>query len=331
MKPTEMPVFGQIRNSMKNSSSSANGYSEDSAESSLEGFYEKNIHENASDKGCFSSTGLVIMASGLGKRFGSNKLLADFDGQPLIQRILTTSKGIFPWMVVVTRHREVENICKKEGIPVFVHDLPGRQDTIRLGLSWILERSKTSGFVADPSGVSDSTAYLDSALRTCIFTPADQPLLTRDTLIRLAEAAETEKSDITKSDRAEYELMNTTEDSQAFAKNTTKNCQMVAKNATEDSQAFAKNATEDNQNSKTEEQRSIIRLRCGDRVGTPTAFPAWTFQELLSLPEGKGGNLLLKKYPEKVKEVLADHEYELMDADTPETLVELLEIYKLNK
>lgn len=331
MKPTEMPVFGQIRNSMKNSSSSANGYSEDSAESSLEGFNEKSIHENASDKGCFSSTGLVIMASGLGKRFGSNKLLADFDGQPLIQRILTTSKGIFPWMVVVTRHREVENICKKEGIPVFVHDLPGRQDTIRLGLSWILERSKTSGSGVDSSDILDSTASLESTLRTCIFTPADQPLLTRDTLIRLARAVETEQSNTTKSDRAEYELMNATEDSRTSVKNATKDSQAFVKNTTKNCQTSAKNATEDNKNSKTEEQRSIIRLRCGDRVGTPTAFPAWTFQELLSLPEGKGGNLLLKKYPEKVKEVLADHEYELMDADTPEILAELLEIYKLNK
>lgn len=26
--------------------------------------------------------GCVIMASGLGKRFGDNKLMADFDGQP---------------------------------------------------------------------------------------------------------------------------------------------------------------------------------------------------------------------------------------------------------
>ena len=28
--------------------------------------------------------GCVIMASGLGTRFGGNKLMADFDGQPLI-------------------------------------------------------------------------------------------------------------------------------------------------------------------------------------------------------------------------------------------------------
>ena len=39
--------------------------------------------------------GCVIMASGLGKRFGGNKLMADFDGQPLICRALTVTDGPF--------------------------------------------------------------------------------------------------------------------------------------------------------------------------------------------------------------------------------------------
>ena len=39
--------------------------------------------------------GCVIMASGLGKRFGGNKLMADFDGQPLICRALTVTDGLF--------------------------------------------------------------------------------------------------------------------------------------------------------------------------------------------------------------------------------------------
>ena len=32
----------------------------------------------------FPPVGCVIMASGLSRRFGSNKLLAPFDGQPLL-------------------------------------------------------------------------------------------------------------------------------------------------------------------------------------------------------------------------------------------------------
>ena len=51
--------------------------------------------------------GCVIMASGLGKRFGGNKLMADFDGQPLICRALTVTDGLFSHRVVVTRHADV--------------------------------------------------------------------------------------------------------------------------------------------------------------------------------------------------------------------------------
>ena len=36
----------------------------------------------------FGSCGCVIMASGMGKRFGGNKLMADFGGKPMICRIL---------------------------------------------------------------------------------------------------------------------------------------------------------------------------------------------------------------------------------------------------
>ena len=39
--------------------------------------------------------GCVIMASGLGKRFGGNKLMADFHGEPMVCRILDATEGIF--------------------------------------------------------------------------------------------------------------------------------------------------------------------------------------------------------------------------------------------
>ena len=50
----------------------------------------------------FGKIGCVIMASGLGRRFGSNKLLADFGGEPMICRILDATEGIFRRRVVVT-------------------------------------------------------------------------------------------------------------------------------------------------------------------------------------------------------------------------------------
>ena len=47
----------------------------------------------------------IIMASGLGKRFGSNKLMASFHGAPLIHSVLdvTGSVPLFADRLVVTR------------------------------------------------------------------------------------------------------------------------------------------------------------------------------------------------------------------------------------
>lgn len=112
--------------------------------------------------------GCVIMASGLGKRFGGNKLLADFDGQPMICRILDATEGLFARRVVVTRHEAVAALCRARHIPVVVHDLPHRSDTVRLGLD-----------------------ALGDDLDGCLFCPADQPLLTRETIQRLASFGST--------------------------------------------------------------------------------------------------------------------------------------------
>lgn len=173
------------------------------------------------------------MASGLGRRFGGNKLMADFLGCPLICRVLDATQGIFEKRVVVTRHEDVAELCRKRGIPVILHDLPDRSDTVRLGLEWVGEDGKG-----------------------CLFCPGDQPLLSRETVELMALCAD---------DR-------------------------------------------------------IARLSFGDRVGAPVYFPRWCFAELKTLPKGKGGSVVVKKYPEQVRKVPARGEAELWDADTPEEL-----------
>ena len=109
----------------------------------------------------FGSTGCVIMASGLGKRFGGNKLMADFGGRPLIAGVLEATQFI-PHRVVVTRHADVAEYCKGQGIPVILHDLPYRSDTVHLGLEALRGTS------------------------CCMFCSGDQPLLKRDTVHALA-------------------------------------------------------------------------------------------------------------------------------------------------
>ncbi|WP_270487095.1 NTP transferase domain-containing protein [Clostridium fessum] len=109
----------------------------------------------------------IIMASGLGKRFGSNKLMASFHGAPLIHSVLdvTGSVPLFADRLVVTRSREVHDYCQSFGVPVLLHTLPNRNEALRLGLTHLLEKCP------DLSG--------------CLFALGDQPLLRPRTLERM--------------------------------------------------------------------------------------------------------------------------------------------------
>lgn len=113
----------------------------------------------------FGNTGCVIMASGLGKRFGGNKLMADFLGEPLICRAFAATDGIFVRRVVVTRHGDVAALCRERGMEVVLHELPHRSDTVRLGLEAL------------------------GGVERCMFCPGDQPLLRRVTVANLVRAA----------------------------------------------------------------------------------------------------------------------------------------------
>ena len=111
----------------------------------------------------FPKIGCVIMASGLGKRFGGNKLMADFHGKPMIQRALDATAGLFAKRVVVTRHETVAALCRAQQVEVVLHDQPHRSDTVRLGL--------------------EALGDLDA----CMFLPGDQPMLRRETVEMLLE------------------------------------------------------------------------------------------------------------------------------------------------
>ena len=111
----------------------------------------------------FPKPGCVIMASGLGKRFGGNKLMADFLGRPMIHRALDSTEGLFERRVVVTRHESVAALCRERNVEVLLHDLPHRSDTVRLGLGAMGE------------------------VDCCMFLPGDQPLLGRETVAMLLE------------------------------------------------------------------------------------------------------------------------------------------------
>ena len=190
----------------------------------------------------FPQTGCVIMASGLGRRFGGNKLMADFHGRPMIQWALEATDGLFSHRVVVTRHETVAELCRKQNVEVVLHDLPHRSDTVRLGLQALGEPD------------------------CCMFLPGDQPLLRRETVSLLLEQWKRSPD-------------------------------------------------------------KILRPAYEETEGSPVLFPSWAFPELKTLPEGKGGGVVVQKYRHAVLRLSVSSPFELADVDTPEMLATLEGLY----
>ncbi len=120
----------------------------------------------------FGRNGCIIMASGEGRRFGGNKLMADFHGEPMICRALAATEGLFARRIVVTRHQPVADLCRERHVECVLHDRPLRSDTIRIGL--------------------EAMGEVDG----CLFCPGDQPLISRETVAAMVLAARQEKNAI---------------------------------------------------------------------------------------------------------------------------------------
>ena len=113
---------------------------------------------------------LIFMASGFGRRFGSNKLSAEVVGRPLYSYGLTSlcqgaqaflpSSGIDCAVAVVTAHEDIAKACRDSQIDVLWNGQAeeGMAASIRAGV----------------------TAYPDCDVWG--FFPADQPLLTGPTI-----------------------------------------------------------------------------------------------------------------------------------------------------
>lgn len=111
--------------------------------------------------------GCVVMAAGRSERFGENKLLRELDGKPLALRTMEAiPRDAFAKIITVTRFAEIRQFSETLGFAVVENDAPeeGLSRTIRLGLA--------------------ETADCDAVL----FTVADQPMLSRETFLRLLAA-----------------------------------------------------------------------------------------------------------------------------------------------
>lgn len=119
--------------------------------------------------------GLVVMASGLGKRFGGNKLMEVIGDKPIIKWVLDSTKDLFDKRVVVTRHKDVKELCDSLNMDCILHDFTDRNDTVRLGLNSLI-----------------------GDIDYCFFTVGDQPLLSRESFIKLINEAKNKKTMITR-------------------------------------------------------------------------------------------------------------------------------------
>ena len=208
----------------------------------------------------FSSISCIIMASGMSKRFGTNKLLAAFNKNTLFENAINISRFVsFGKTLAVTRHDELVQICEREHIHCIKHNMPYRNDMVRLGVSHILK---------------ETHKHKSCCTQGILFLPSDQPLITKTSLQLL--------------------------------------CLLFVY-----------------YNSDNSQHNTICRLAFNENAGAPVIFPECYYNELLRLPQGKGGGFIAKKYPAQVVLVPAQDEYELYDIDTPDDLTQLLQYQKL--
>lgn len=191
------------------------------------------------------------MASGVGARFGDNKLMAELCDVPLIGHVVRATDGLFSRRVVVTRHADVAALCETLGVQVILHDEPCRNDTVRLGMEAM------------------------NGCDTVTFVQGDQPLIRPASIVALLRAAERDAAGAARRDTAESGVAH------------------------------------------------IWRTSFDGVPGAPVLFPSWAFDELRSLPRGRGGGFVAKAHAEYVRTIEVSSEWELFDVDTRDDLEQL--------
>lgn len=204
--------------------------------------------------------GCIVMASGVGARFGGNKLMAELCDAPLVGHVVRATDGLFSRRVVVTRHADVAALCETLGAQVILHDEPCRNDTVRLGMEAM------------------------DGCDTVTFVQGDQPLIRPVSIVALLRAAERDAAGVARRDAAGRGVADV---------------------------------------AGCDADRYIWRTSFDGVPGAPVLFPSWAFDELCSLPRGKGGGFVVKMHAEHVRTIEVSSEWELFDVDTRDDLRQL--------
>ena len=101
--------------------------------------------------------GVVLLAAGRSERFGSNKLLADFCGRPLVCRTLEVAQMVSAEMqCVIVSDDEVAALARAYGFEVIRNDSPqrGQSHSIHLGVEAVQEMDAVLLLVCDQPGLT---------------------------------------------------------------------------------------------------------------------------------------------------------------------------------
>lgn len=133
----------------------------------------KSLNKEHGIKACCGSIqnidkmGAIILAAGLGTRFGGNKLLSEINGRALYTHVLDEMAGIFGYdgICFVTSHDEIAEAVRKTGAQVVINPRPedGISSSMKLGLA---------------AGMHSGS---------CLFAVADQPMISRESIERLID------------------------------------------------------------------------------------------------------------------------------------------------
>lgn len=240
------------------------------------------------------------MASGVGARFGGNKLMAELCGAPLVGHVVRATDGLFSRRVVVTRHADVAALCETLGAQVILHDEPCRNDTVRLGMEAM------------------------DGCDTVTFAQGDQPLIRPASIVALLRAAERDAAGVVRRDAARR-------DAAGRGVADVAGCDAVGAALADTAEDYAMGLDAvkcdvDAAAGCDAAESSVARIwrTSFDGVpGAPVLFPSWAFDELRSLPRGKGGGFVAKTHAECVRTIEVSSEWELFDVDTRDDLEQL--------
>lgn len=253
------------------------------------------------------------MASGVGARFGGNKLMAELCDAPLVGHVVRATDDLFSRRVVVARHADVAALCETLGAQVILHDEPCRNDTVRLGMEAM------------------------DGCDTVTFVQGDQPLIRPASIVALLRAAERDAAGAVRRDAADVvgcdavgaALADTAEGGVAedYAMELDAvECDVDAAagcDAAESDVAGAAKHDAVGCNAAESGVARIWRTSFDGMPGAPVLFPSWAFDELRSLPRGKGGGFVAKAHAECVRTIEVSSEWELFDVDTRDDLEQL--------